>query len=105
MKFYSILIVTLGASNYVVADDNINMLRGILPHLKKMKDDGEVVNVLADDKYEEGVASVDKADVFSLEGVCTPQSCTRTSDCPSGYTCNHQCTSCNPPSDHGCCKS
>ena len=60
MKFYSILIVTLGASNYVAAaDDNINMLRGILPHLKKMKDDGEVVNVLADDKENE-FASVDK---------------------------------------------
>jgi len=59
MKFHSILVVTLmGVSKYATADDNINMLRGILPHLKKMKDD--VVNVLADDKDEGGIAIVDR---------------------------------------------
>mmetsp|Transcript_23953 Transcript_23953/g.57797 ORF Transcript_23953/g.57797 Transcript_23953/m.57797 type:complete len:110 (+) Transcript_23953:61-390(+) len=107
MKFYSILVVTLSASNYASADiDGISMLRGILPHLKKMKDDG-VVNLLVADDTEDGVISVDKkTDVFSgldLEG-CSPQGCNVNRDCSNAGeydTCKY---SCNCGSGYeGCC--
>jgi len=94
MKFYSILVVTLGAANYATADnDGINMLRGMLPHLKKMKDDAGVVDVLANCEHhcrvcgscEEGLSIVDKtSEVFS--GLGHPHEFT----CPHGQ-CPHCC--------------
>jgi len=74
MKFYSILVVTLGAANYATADDGINMLRGMLPNLKKMKDDAGVVDVLADDKEEGALSLIEEVIPCGEGNPCDPDS-------------------------------
>ena len=97
MKFFvfTLNIALIASSNYAAADNDndvnndggINMLRGVLPHLKKMKDNN-VINVQANDgdKKQSPIG-------FHLE--CNKNSrCSEDSECQQGWVCIEQYNRC-----------
>lgn len=96
MKFFvfTLNIALIASSNYAAADNDndgnndggINMLRGVLPHLKKMKDNNVNVQANDGDKKQTPIG-------FHLK--CNKNSqCSEDSECHRGWVCIEQYNRC-----------